>query len=123
MRHLCSLIAAVALLAGGTLLLVRLIYSDEISIKLLALVVVLAGIVCLLASLVAGSKEPGAYVISKDAFSKPEPYGIMLRKDDPAFKKVVDGATAALYTSGEGLKLDIKGHDGDLRVAFSLAPR
>jgi hypothetical protein len=41
MRHLCSLIAAVALLAGGTLLLVRLIYSDEISIKLLALVVVL----------------------------------------------------------------------------------
>ncbi len=59
----------------------------------------------LLASLVAGSKEPDAYVISKDAFSKPEPYGIMLRKDDPAFKKVVDGATAALYQSSEGLKL------------------
>src|SRR5438105_10248796 len=55
----------------------------------------------LLASFVAGSKEPDAYVISKDAFSKPEPYGIMLRKDDPAFKKVVDAATAALYTSGE----------------------
>ena len=36
----------------------------------------------LLASLVAGSKSPGDYVISKDAFSKPEPYGIMLRKDD-----------------------------------------
>src|SRR6201989_644916 len=59
----------------------------------------------LLASLVAGSKEPGAYVISTDAFSKPEPYGIMLRKDDPAFKKVVDAATAQLYTSGEGAKL------------------
>jgi glutamate/aspartate transport system substrate-binding protein len=59
----------------------------------------------LLASLVAGSKEPSAYVISADAFSKPEPYGIMLRRDDPAFKKVVDGATTALYTSGEGLKL------------------
>src|SRR3954453_2367021 len=59
----------------------------------------------LLASLVAGSKEPGAYVISTDAFSKPEPYGIMLRKDDPAFKKVVDGATAQLYTSGEGAKI------------------
>src|SRR5947208_1857389 len=59
----------------------------------------------LLASLVAGSKEPGAYVISRDAFSKPEPYGIMLRKDDVAFKKVVDGATAALYRSDEGLKL------------------
>jgi glutamate/aspartate transport system substrate-binding protein len=59
----------------------------------------------LLASLVAGSKEPAAYVISKDAFSKPEPYGIMLRKDDAPFKKVVDAATAALYTSGEGGKL------------------
>jgi glutamate/aspartate transport system substrate-binding protein len=59
----------------------------------------------LLASLVAGSKEPGAYVISTDAFSKPEPYGIMLRKDDPAFKKVADAATAALYQSPEGVKL------------------
>ena len=59
----------------------------------------------LLASLVAGSKEPDAYVISKDAFSKPEPYGIMLRKDDPAFKKVVDAATAALYQGGEGQKI------------------
>jgi glutamate/aspartate transport system substrate-binding protein len=59
----------------------------------------------LLASLVAGSKDPQAYTISTDAFSKPEPYGIMLRRDDPAFKKVVDAATAALYQSGEGQKL------------------
>jgi glutamate/aspartate transport system substrate-binding protein len=59
----------------------------------------------LLASFVAGSKDSDAYVISTDAFSKPEPYGIMLRKDDPAFKKVADDATAALYTGGEGLKL------------------
>ena len=59
----------------------------------------------LLASFVAGSKDPGAYVMSKDAFSKPEPYGIMLRKDDPAFKKVVDAATAALYKSADGQKL------------------
>jgi len=59
----------------------------------------------LLASLVAGSKAPDDYVISKDAFSKPEPYGIMLRKDDPAFKKVVDDATAALYKSAEGQKV------------------
>jgi glutamate/aspartate transport system substrate-binding protein len=59
----------------------------------------------LLASLVAGSKTPDDYVISKDAFSKPEPYGIMLRKDDPAFKKVVDAATADIYKSGEGQKL------------------
>jgi glutamate/aspartate transport system substrate-binding protein len=62
----------------------------------------------LLASFAAGSKDPDAYVISADAFSKPEPYGIMLRKDDPAFKKVVDDATAALYQSAEGEKLYAK---------------
>ena len=56
----------------------------------------------LLAALVAGSKDPSAYVISTEAFSKPEPCGIMLRKDDAAFKKVVDAATAALYQSPEG---------------------
>jgi len=59
----------------------------------------------LLASLVAGSKEPAAYIISTDAFSTPEPYGIMVRKDDTAFKKVVDAATAALYQSAEGEKV------------------
>ncbi|MCA6126146.1 amino acid ABC transporter substrate-binding protein [Bradyrhizobium sp. WSM 1704] len=59
----------------------------------------------LLASLAAGSKAPGDYVISTDAFSKPEPYAIMLRRDDAPFKKVVDAATAALYTSGEAAKI------------------
>src|SRR6202034_3726478 len=59
----------------------------------------------LLASFAAGAKDPDAYVISTDAFSQPEPYGIMLRKDDPAFKKVADDATAALYQSAEGQKL------------------
>ncbi|WP_292508717.1 amino acid ABC transporter substrate-binding protein [Methylobacterium sp.] len=59
----------------------------------------------LLASLAAGSKEPGAYAISSEALSAPEPYGIMLRKDDEPFKKVVDAATAALYKSPEGAAL------------------
>jgi glutamate/aspartate transport system substrate-binding protein len=59
----------------------------------------------LLAGLIAGSKDPSAYEISEDAFSLPEPYGIMLRKDDPAFKAVVDKATADLYRSPEGTKL------------------
>jgi glutamate/aspartate transport system substrate-binding protein len=59
----------------------------------------------LLASFVAGSKDPDAYVLSTDAFSKPEPYGIMMRKDDPAFKKIADAATAALYQSADGQKL------------------
>ena len=59
----------------------------------------------LLAAFAVGSKTPGAYVISSDSFSKPEPCGIMLRRDDPAFKKVVDDATSALYRSPEGPKL------------------
>ncbi len=53
----------------------------------------------LLYSLVATSKSPKDYVISKDALSV-EPYGIMLRKDDPAFKKVVDAAMVNTYKSG-----------------------
>src|ERR1700759_191142 len=59
----------------------------------------------LLAAFAVGSKTPEAYVISSDAFSKAEPCGIMLRKDDPDFKKVVDQATSALYRSAEGPKL------------------
>lgn len=59
----------------------------------------------LLASLAASAKDPSAYEISTEALSKPEPYGIMVRKDDPAFKKVADEATAKLYTSPEGKAL------------------
>jgi glutamate/aspartate transport system substrate-binding protein len=53
----------------------------------------------LLYSLVAGSKSPATYVISADALSV-EPYGIMLRREDPAFKKVVDEAMIATYRGG-----------------------
>ena len=53
----------------------------------------------LLYSLSAQARAPGDYEISPVALSV-EPYGIMIRKDDPAFKKVVDAATAELYTSG-----------------------
>ena len=62
----------------------------------------------LLASLVASSKDPGGYTISTDAFSAPEPYAIMLRKDDAPFKAVVDRATAALYSSPEQAALYAK---------------
>lgn len=54
-----------------------------------------------LAGLIANAKDPKAFVISDDAFSRPEPYGIMLRKDDKAFKAVADAATSALYQSPE----------------------
>ena len=53
----------------------------------------------LLYSLVAGSKSPQSYEISADALSV-EPYGIMLRRDDAPFKKVVDEAMMTTYRSG-----------------------
>ena len=53
----------------------------------------------LLYSLVASSRNPGEFELSKEFLSL-EPYGAMLRKDDPAFQKVADDATAHLYTSG-----------------------
>ncbi len=56
----------------------------------------------LLYSLAAQSRTPNDYAISANALSV-EPYGIMIRKDDEAFKKVVDKATADLYSSG-GIK-------------------
>jgi glutamate/aspartate transport system substrate-binding protein len=54
----------------------------------------------LLASLVAQARSPGDYAISAAATSV-EPYGIMLRKDDKAFKAVVDGAMVSVYKSGQ----------------------
>jgi len=54
----------------------------------------------LLYSLVANSKNPSEWVISADALTV-EPYGIMMRKDDAAFKKIVNGAINNLYKSGE----------------------
>jgi glutamate/aspartate transport system substrate-binding protein len=53
----------------------------------------------LLYSLVAAAKAPQDYVISADALSV-EPYGIMLRREDPAFKKVVDETMIATYRGG-----------------------
>src|SRR5438477_10343210 len=53
----------------------------------------------LLYSLAAQSRNPKDYEISPEALSV-EPYGIMLRKDDTAFKKVVDAAMVDTYRSG-----------------------
>jgi glutamate/aspartate transport system substrate-binding protein len=53
----------------------------------------------LLYSLVANSKNPGEWMIGSEAYTI-EPYGIMLRRDDPAFKKVVDNAMINTYKSG-----------------------
>jgi len=53
----------------------------------------------LLYSLTSQSRNPAEFEISKEATSV-EPYGIMLRKDDAEFKKIVDASTANLYKSG-----------------------
>ena len=54
----------------------------------------------LLYSLAAQSRSPADYAISAEALSV-EPYGIMVRKDDAAFKKVVNAAMTNLYKSGQ----------------------
>jgi glutamate/aspartate transport system substrate-binding protein len=61
----------------------------------------------LLYSLVAQSRAPKDYVISSEALSV-EPYGIMVRKDDQAFKKVANNAINAVYKSGEINKIYAK---------------
>jgi len=58
----------------------------------------------LLAGLVANHAKPAQFSISAEQLSV-EPYGIMLRKDDPAFKKVVDDAMSKIYKSGELTKI------------------
>ena len=58
----------------------------------------------LLAGLIANSKSPKDYAIVGPALSV-EPYGIMIRKDDPQFKAAVDGTLIKLMKSGEINKL------------------
>ena len=48
----------------------------------------------------ATSKTPGDFEISEEALSV-EPYGIMVRKDDPKFKALADKVTKDLMVSGE----------------------
>ena len=61
----------------------------------------------LLAGLVANSKSPSDYKLLDEIF-RTEPYGIMLRKEDPQFKSVVDRTLTGLMKSGEINKLYAK---------------
>jgi len=61
----------------------------------------------LLYGLVANSAAPADYVVSDDALSV-EPYGILLRRDDPVFKKVADDALEALFRNGDINKIYAK---------------
>ena len=61
----------------------------------------------LLHSLRASAKTPDDYEIVGD-FLSDDPYGIMMRKDDPAFKKLVDNTVIGIYRSGEINKIYAK---------------
>ena len=54
----------------------------------------------ILATLISKSKEPGQYRLLDQVLSV-EPIAIMFRKDDPAFKKVVDDSIRVMAKSGE----------------------
>ena len=58
----------------------------------------------ILAGLISKSKAPSDYKIVGEVISV-EPIGIMMRKDDPAFKKAVDDSINAMAKSGDVAKL------------------
>ena len=58
----------------------------------------------ILAGLISKSKSPADYKIVGEVISV-EPIGIMMRKDDPAFKKAVDDSVKAMIKSGDVAKL------------------
>ena len=60
-----------------------------------------------LAALIASSKNPGDYAISSESMSV-DPYGLMFRRNDPDFKKVVDKAISDVFKSGEIEKIYVK---------------
>jgi glutamate/aspartate transport system substrate-binding protein len=61
----------------------------------------------LLYGLKAGAKNPDDFVVIGE-FLSDDPYAIMMRRDDPAFKKLVDDAVTAIYKSGEINKIYTK---------------
>ena len=58
----------------------------------------------LLTGMVAASNDPNGYALSTEGYSV-DPYALMFPKDDPEFKRVVDGALTGLYKSGEITKI------------------
>jgi len=61
----------------------------------------------LLAGQIANSANPGDFVILPESL-RTEPYSMMLRKDDPQFKALVDKAVSAVMKSGEIEKIYAK---------------
>jgi len=55
----------------------------------------------LLAGQIANAASPGDYMILKDESLRTEPYSMMIRKDDPQFKALVDKTIGGVMKSGE----------------------
>ena len=80
----------------------------------------------LLAGLIANSKSPLLFSIVGETLST-EPIGIMMRKDDPEFKKVADETIARMMKSGEIDKLYAKWFMSkvppkDVSLNFEMSP-
>ncbi|NKN38503.1 amino acid ABC transporter substrate-binding protein [Agrobacterium sp. a22-2] len=55
----------------------------------------------LLAAMVASSEHPDDYMLSSDSLGWPEPYGLMVRREDTEFRDAVNTALLEIYGSGE----------------------
>ena len=58
----------------------------------------------IIAGFIANAKNPSAFKVLGDVLSV-EPIAIMMRKGDPAFKKIADDTVAELVKSGEIAKM------------------
>jgi glutamate/aspartate transport system substrate-binding protein len=58
-------------------------------------------------SSITNAASPGDYVILQESL-RTEPYSMMMRKDDPQFKALVDRTVAAVMKSGEIEKIYAK---------------
>jgi glutamate/aspartate transport system substrate-binding protein len=80
----------------------------------------------LIAGLVANSTNPSDYIFLPEVLRN-EPYGIMLRKDDPTFKAVVDKTLVGLMKSGEINKIYAKWFESNIppkniNLKFPMSP-
>ncbi|GAB3627585.1 Glutamate/aspartate import solute-binding protein [Pandoraea terrae] len=67
----------------------------------------------LLAAKKADAKDPGAFTFLPESYNSLY-YGLMISKDDPAFKKVVDDTLKALMSSGEFDQIYKKWFEGSI---------
>ena len=73
----------------------------------------------LLLSYIANAKVPGTYVVTGKYLSV-EPYALMLRRDDAAFKAAVNSALISLFGSGDARRLHDQWFDrGEVRMPLN----